>query len=115
MRKKLHLVYIRDSINYVNEFVASGRDVLFTSELVRSAVMFKLQTLAESTQKLSDELKTTHPEIDWISIGGFRNRVAHGYMSIRLNIVWDVIQNYLPDLKIAVEAMIATLDESPTD
>jgi uncharacterized protein with HEPN domain len=68
--------------------------------------------MAESTQRLSDTIKATHPEIDWIAINGFRNRLAHGYLNVNVNIVWNVIENDLPPLKQAAEAMLQTLDNA---
>jgi uncharacterized protein with HEPN domain len=38
------------------------------------------------------------PEIAWIKIRGMRNQVAHFYLDIDLDIVWDTVQNDLPEL-----------------
>jgi len=40
-----------------------------------------------------------HPEIPWKQMRGMRNRMAHGYFEIDLEIVWDTIQTSLPDLE----------------
>ncbi len=39
-----------------------------------------------------------HPEIPWRGMKGMRNRIAHGYFDIDFAIVWDTVQNSLPDL-----------------
>jgi uncharacterized protein with HEPN domain len=56
---ELYLVHIRDAVNDINEFIAGGRDEFMASKLIQAAVLYKLQTLAESTQRLSDTIKAT--------------------------------------------------------
>jgi uncharacterized protein with HEPN domain len=62
-------------------------------------VLRNLQTMAESTQRLSDVLRAAHPEIDWRRMAGFRNVLVHNYLGIDLDIVWEVVVRDLPDLK----------------
>jgi uncharacterized protein with HEPN domain len=44
------------------------------------------------------EFATSHPEIPWRSMRGMRNRIAHGYFDINLDIVWDTVNTALPEL-----------------
>ncbi|MCZ8099007.1 MAG: DUF86 domain-containing protein [Burkholderiales bacterium] len=63
-------------------------------------IIRRLQTLAESTQRLSEELKANIPDVDWRNISGFRNILVHDYLGgIDLNTVWDVVENYLDNLR----------------
>ncbi len=68
--------------------------------------------MAESAQRLSDTLKSTQPGIDWIGIGGFRNRLVHGYLNVNVDILWSVIENYLTELKRAAHAMLESLNDT---
>ena len=78
--------------------------------MIQDAVVRNLQTLAESTQRLSSDLKERHPEIDWYKISGFRNVLVHDYLGIDIERVWIVIESDLPQLKSAIEAMRRELD-----
>lgn len=69
------------------------------SQLVQDAVFRNLQTLAESTQRLSPELKAEYPEINWKAIAGFRNILVHDYLGLDLELIWTVIENRLPELR----------------
>jgi uncharacterized protein with HEPN domain len=40
----------------------------------------------------------SHSEIPWRSMRGMRNRMAHGYFDINLDIVWDTVNTALPQL-----------------
>ncbi len=37
--------------------------------------------------------------------------MIHQYFGVDLDIIWDVVQNKLPDLRRAVDAMVETLDQ----
>jgi uncharacterized protein with HEPN domain len=65
----------------------------------QDAVLRNLQILAESTQRISPELKRDHPEIDWRGISGFRNVLVHDYLGVNLITVWGIIEGPLKELK----------------
>ena len=79
------------------------------SDLVQDAVVRNLQTLSESSRRLSDEVKNTQSHIDWRAITGFRNILVHDYMGLDLETIWLVIENDLPTLKDALNAMQADM------
>ena len=67
--------------------------------------MRNLQTLTESSQRLSDALKATEPQVPWRDLAGFRNILVHGYLDIDLQAVWSVIEQDLPALTAALARM----------
>jgi uncharacterized protein with HEPN domain len=67
----------------------------------QSAALYELQTLAEA-QRLSDDLRTRHPELPWRDIAAFRNRIVHGYLGVSMDVVWDIIEGDLPPIRAAV-------------
>jgi uncharacterized protein with HEPN domain len=101
----VYLIHIRDCIQRVETYTAEGKAVFFADLKTQDAVIRNLQTLCESTQRLPDAWKVIRPEIDWRTIGDFRNVLAHQYLDIDLDIVWNVVVNYLPGLKQAIEAI----------
>ena len=66
-----------------------------------------LQTMSESTTRLSDELQDKYPEVEWFKIRGFRNVLVHDYLGVDLNMVCNIVENDLPKLKAAVRKMLA--------
>ena len=69
------------------------------------ATMMNFVVIGEMVDKISDELKSNHPEIEWIKIKGFRNIVAHDYFGIDAEEVWQIIRNKIPDLKSALRQL----------
>ncbi|HAS43642.1 MAG TPA: hypothetical protein DCS93_24390 [Microscillaceae bacterium] len=59
---------------------------------------------------MSEGLKEEHPKIPWNLIAGLRNRIAHDYRSIDPNISFDIIQNYLLELKEELVLMLTKVE-----
>ncbi len=48
---------------------------------------------------LPDDFKLQHGGIPWDQIAGLRNRIVHDYFGLDLEIVWQVLQTSLPELR----------------
>ena len=79
---------------------------------MQDATVRNLQTLAESSQRLSSEIKETEPGIPWRELAGFRNVIVHGYLGMDMVAVWLVIEQDLPALAAALDRMITRADSS---
>ena len=73
---------------------------------MQDAVIRNLQTLTESSQRLSDGIKATEPHVPWRELAGFRNVIVHGYLGIDLAAVWLVVEQDLPPLVAALDRMV---------
>jgi len=107
---RLLLLHIQDCLDRIAEYTDGSRATFFGSRLVQDAVVRNLQTLAESTQRLSDPIKAAQPQIPWRAIAGFRNVLTHGYLGLDLEAVWSVVDQDLPMLEKAIATMKAGLD-----
>lgn len=103
---RVYLIHIRDCITKIEAYTEGSKSAFFTDPKTQDAVIRNLETLCESTQRLPDEWKASYSEADWRRIADFRNFLAHQYLDIDLEIVWNVIENYLPELKITIEAIV---------
>lgn len=107
---RLYLRHILACIERIERYTAEGRAHFLADEKTQDATLRNLQTLAESTQRLSDALKTRYAEVDWRSITGFRNVVVHDYLGIALGQIWAIVEVDLPLLRATVERMLSDLD-----
>ena len=96
------IAHMRDCLDRILEYTNAERSRFETSRLVQDAVIRNLQTLAESSQRLSIEIKGTEPQIPWRELAGFRNVIVHGYLGVDLAAVWLVVEQDLPALSEAV-------------
>ena len=102
---KLYLIHISECIERIEGYVADGREAFMASSLTQDAVLRNLQTLAESTQRLPQSLKDTHPAVVWRKIAGFRNVLVHDYLAVDIERVWEIVERDLPDIKRNIEAI----------
>ena len=103
------LAHMRDGLARILEYTNAERSRFDTSRLVQDAVIRNLQTLAESSQRLSSEIKGTEPQIPWRELAGFRNVIVYGYLGVDLGAVWLVVEQDLPALTEAVNRMATHL------
>jgi uncharacterized protein with HEPN domain len=93
----------------IQDIIESARKILdYTKELTYDdfkadsmrvdAVIRNFEIIGEAANRLPDEIKDEISEIDWHKIRGFRNRVAHDYMGINYFIVWQIREEFLPEL-----------------
>lgn len=81
----------------------------------QQAVIMSLIILGEAATKIMDghaEFAAAHPLVPWRSMRGMRNRIAHGYFDINLDLVWDTVQTALPDVILKVSAVRRAADDS---
>ena len=67
----------------------------------QQAVILNLIIIGEVATKLLQshgDFLDHHPDVPWRSMKGMRNRIAHGYFDINLEMVWETIQKALPQL-----------------
>ncbi len=67
----------------------------------QQAVVMSLIIIGEAATKVMDGYATftqAHPDVPWRSMRGMRNRIAHGYFDINLDVVWETAQTALPNL-----------------
>ncbi|MGO4350386.1 DUF86 domain-containing protein [Rhizobium sp. RAF36] len=91
------------------DFVKGRTKETFLSDLIlQRALAMNLLIIGEAAARVIEE----HPEfaaefsaVPWLKIRGMRNRIAHGYMNINLDTVWDTAQTAIPDLLNALHAI----------
>ncbi len=82
------------------------------SRLHQNAVIRSLEVIGEAASKVSPGFRDTHPTLPWREMIAMRHRLIHGYGEVRLDIVWDVVQERLPQLIDTLEHLIPLDDGS---
>ncbi|MBW3538993.1 MAG: DUF86 domain-containing protein [Planctomycetes bacterium] len=67
------------------------------------AVLRNLEIVGEAAKKIPPDVRQQMPDIEWTKIAGMRDWLAHAYFHVNADIVWDVVQNKLPDLEQTVQ------------
>jgi uncharacterized protein with HEPN domain len=88
-----------DACSYVEGL---SKAEFFADKRTQQAVIMNLVIIDEAATKAMNqflEFVAQHPEVPWRGMRGMRNRVAHGYFDINLEVVWETVQTALPGLK----------------
>lgn len=110
---RLYFIHIKECIARIDSYRANGRAEFFRNTMVQDAIIRNLQTLAESTQRLSDKTKQRKSKVDWRAIAGFRNVVVHDYLGVDLERIWHIIEYDLPGLKKDIDGLLVESVEAP--
>ncbi len=107
---QVYLDHMLECLHWIGSHTAEGEDVFLGDRKTQSAVLRELQTLAESSQRLSESLRASQPSVPWEYIAGFRNVVVHDYLGLDLRRIWQIVTRDLPPLRTAVLEMKASLE-----
>ena len=84
----------------------SEQSDFFSNPMLVESCVFNLIQIGEITNKLDDVFKDEQTNISWHALYGLRNRIVHDYDGVNLNLVWDIIQDDLPELIINLRALL---------
>lgn len=100
MKDKVILIKILNYITELKEFIKGYNKTEFSNDRKTiNACVFDLSQIGELTGKLSKELMTKYPNIEWQGLKSLRNRIVHDYEGVNLNMIWGFLSNDLLDLK----------------
>lgn len=92
-RRLDYLADMRRAAEAARSFVSGMQEGEFLSDIkTQHAVGMSLIVIGESAVRLMEtypDFIEDHPDFPWHSIRGLRNRVAHGYFTLDLNIIWE--------------------------
>lgn len=98
---------ILEAIEAIQRHFTPKRTVFETNELLRYFILKHIEILGEAVFRLSEETKTSHPEVPWERIAKTRHRLVHDYWEVDWEIVWRICTDYLEPLHSQVSAIIA--------
>ena len=97
---RLYLEDIWESILAIEEYTNTlSEEDFYSNRQVQDAVVRRLEIIGEAVKNIDESFKNTYPDIPWKKITGMRDVVAHGYFGVKLERIWRVVINDIPDLK----------------
>ena len=100
------ILEVRDAAARVKAYMApEGRPGFLRQGLVYDAVCLNLLRIGECARFLSQDLKSRLPDIPWPDIVNLRHRVAHGYETLRPDVLWLIASVSVPELDEALRGL----------
>ena len=102
---------ILEAIRQIERYAARGRQAFENDELIQNWFVRHLQIIGEAARALPPEMRGREPDVPWSKIVGMRHILVHDYFAVDTQVVWDVIERDLPDLKRKIAALLKKLME----
>ncbi len=101
---ELLLEDIREAIAKVERYTKGlDRGAFLADDKTIDAVVRNLEVIGEAARQLPTEFIENAPGIPWHRISGLRNRIVHDYFGLDLEIIWQVVERDVPELKARIE------------
>ena len=112
------LFYIQDMIDFSEKVLSytdgMDQEAFIADERTYDATLRNLEPIGEAATHIPSEVRKAHPQVQWRNMIGTRNRVAHGYLGIDDDVVWDIIRADIPNLLPALRDLLDSTSEEPT-
>lgn len=98
---------ISESIQAALDFVEGYDFEKFAKDRkTKSATLRELEIIGEASSRISLEIKDAYLLVPWRLLKDFRNVLSHEYFGVNEEIVWDIVKNKLPQLKVQISEII---------
>jgi len=104
-RDRRHLDAARVSAELARQHVTAGGRAWRRNQMVVDAAWKRVEEVGEQLRRVSPEQQAAMPGIPWREAKGIRDRVAHDYGTLDLEVLGEVIKHDLP-------ALIAEIDKA---
>lgn len=106
-----YVVYLQDILNSIEEIELYTKDLISPKDYSNDqktvrAVERNLEIIGEAVKKLPDSIRINYPNTEWHKIAGLRDMLIHGYSEIDNEIIWEVVKNKIPSLKINISQIL---------
>ncbi|MBX7157992.1 MAG: DUF86 domain-containing protein [Verrucomicrobiae bacterium] len=103
MSSRIHLDYLNDiwdSIHKIEAFTKKIEEKTFYHDSKTNyAVVRALEIIGEATKQIPHSYRQQHPDIPWKLMAGMRDKLAHDYFGVDLEILWKTVKEDIPKLK----------------
>jgi uncharacterized protein with HEPN domain len=100
-----------ESIEEIENYTAgSNLDIFFQNSMMRFASVKQIEIIGEAANNISEETKEKFSEIQWRQITGLRHVLVHEYFGIDSRLIWQIIVNDIPTLKLQIKEVLLSME-----
>jgi len=107
-----------EDVTRIHDMLASARDAIRATSsrcrtdldndyILAAALTRFVEAVGEAAKGVTHKTKSNIPDLPWADIIGMRHKLIHGYRTVDLDILWDVVRNDLPQLVALLDSYLA--------
>ena len=103
----VYLHHIVDAIDAIEAYTEGmTENEFFSNSMAHDAVIRQLEIIGEAANNIPDVYQEKHAKIPWGKMIGIRNKIIHEYFNVNFAVIWDTVQDDLPQLKKSIKKII---------
>jgi len=110
MKKRDYTDYVEDivtAIADIEQFVRGmGFEEFSKDKKTVFAVVRAIEIIGEAARQIPESMKNKHTEVPWKEMAGIRNKIAHEYFGVDVEVIWDTVKENIPELKPLISDML---------
>ena len=103
------LLDMLEAIHKIEHYAQDETFAAQNEDLVEVWMIHHLQIIGEAASRVSNELRAKYPEVAWGGMIGMRHVLVHGYFETDKDLVWRVVEQDIPNLKLQIEKILTQL------
>ncbi|NER93391.1 MAG: DUF86 domain-containing protein [Symploca sp. SIO1B1] len=110
MTSRNTITFLQDIIEAIEDIEGFTEEVSF-EEFVNNkekiyAVQKAIELMGEAVKNIPDSVRNQYTHIPWRNIAGMRDKLSHQYWKVDLEVIWKVVEDNLPSLKVMITQVI---------
>ncbi|MBI4455956.1 MAG: DUF86 domain-containing protein [Acidobacteria bacterium] len=98
---------IEEAIRRIERYTkALNYDAFLKDTKTQDAVVRNLEIIGEAVKNISSDFRRRHKQVEWKQIAGLRDQLIHGYFGVNWEIVWSIVKEKIPELKLQVKELL---------
>ena len=111
LKDKMRLEHILEAIDRLQNHAGSLSKEELESDVLRYyGIVKNIEIIGEAARMLSEDFKSAHPEVPWLSIANMRNFLVHEYFHVDSDTVWAVIHSDIVELKASIVRYLSDIN-----